>query len=91
MQKEAKRVKKQLKSIHVEAEAEGVTVVVSGEQEVMTITIEDHVPRERIPELTKNAFNRAMKKSQVIAAEKMQGVMGEMGLTAGEGMKGLGK
>ncbi len=80
MQREAKRVKKELRNIHVEAEASGVKVVVSGEQEIVSIEIADSVPRESIPALLKDALNRAMKKAQVISAEKMQGVMGEMGL-----------
>lgn len=88
IQKEAKRIKKELKNIHVEAEAEGVRVVVSAEQEIVEITIADDTPRERIPVLLKDALNRAMKKAQIVASEKMQGVMGEMGLG---GMTGQGR
>ena len=90
LQKEAKRVKKELKKIQVEAEAQGVTVVVSAEQEIISIQISDDVPREKIPELLKDALNRAMSKAQVVASEKMQAVMGEMGMPTGEGMRGLG-
>lgn len=91
LQREAKKIKKELKNIHVEAEAEGVVVVVNAEQEIVSIEIADHVERERIPALLKDALNRAMKKAQVVAAEKMQGVMGEMGLGTGgdEGMRGM--
>lgn len=86
MQRDAKRIKSELKNIHVEAEAEGVKVVVSAEQEIISITIEDTVSRERIGALTMDALNRAMKKAQVIAAERMQGIMKQMGLpTGGEG------
>ena len=45
MQREAKKVRKLLKKIHVEAEAEGVKVVVNGEQEVVSIEIAEEVPR----------------------------------------------
>lgn len=90
LQKQAKKIKKELKNIHVEAEAEGVFVVVNAEQEIISIDINEDVPRERIPVLLKDALNRAMKKAQVVAAEKMQGVMGQMGMGAPEpGMKGL--
>jgi len=90
IQKKAKKIKKELKNIHVEAEAEGVTVVVNAEQEIMSINIAENVQRERIPELLKDALNRAMKKAQIVAAEKMQPVMGEMGMGGGEpGMRGL--
>lgn len=82
LQREAKRVRKELKAIHVEAEAEGVKVTVTAEQEVVAIEIAESVPRERIGALIADAMNRALKKAQVVASEKMQGVMGEMGLGA---------
>lgn len=91
LQREAKRVKKDLQKIQVEADADGVGVVVSGEQEILQITITPEVPRERIPVLLKDALNRAMKKAQVVSAEKMQGVYKEMGLPTEEGMRGMGK
>lgn len=84
IQREAKKIKKELKNVHVEAEAEGVKVVVDGEQEIVSIEIAETVARERIPALVKDALNRAMKKAQVYAAEKMQGVMGQMGLPTAE-------
>lgn len=83
-QREAKRVRKELSKIHVEAEASGVLVIVSAEQEIVSITIPDSVPRENIPELLKDALNRAMKKAQIVASEKMQGIMGDMGMPTGE-------
>lgn len=92
LQKQAKKIKKELKNIHVEAEAEGVEVVVNAEQEIISIVIGEEVPRERIPVLLKDALNRAMKKAQIVASEKMQAVMGQMGMGAPEpGMKGLGQ
>ncbi len=83
LQREAKRVKKELAKIHVEAEASGVKVVVTAEQEIVSIEIPPEVPRENIPALVKDALNRALKKAQVVASEKMQGVMGEMGMPTG--------
>ncbi len=80
MQREAKRVKKELKNIHVEAEAQGIKVIVAADQEIVSIEISPDVPFDQIGERLKDALNRAMKKVQVISAEKMQGVMGEMGL-----------
>lgn len=92
LQKQAKKIKKELKNIHVEAEAEGVEVVVNAEQEVISISIAEEVPREKIPALITDALNRAMKKAQIVAAEKMQAVMGQMGMGAPDaGMKGLGQ
>ena len=80
LQKEAKKIKKELKKIQVEASAEGVTVVVSAEQEIISIEIAPGTPTEDLPRLLKDALNRALKKAQVVSAEKMQGVMGEMGI-----------
>ena len=80
LQKEAKRVRKELASIHVEAESSGVKVVVTAEQEIVLLQIEESVPRERIGEFLKDALNRALKKAQLIASERMQGIMGQMGL-----------
>ena len=91
LQKQAKKIKKELKNIHVEAEAEGVVVTVNAEQEIVSIEIGDEVQRERIPALLTDALNRALKKAQVVATEKMQGVMSQMGMgMPEEGMKGMG-
>ncbi len=83
-QRQAKQVQKELKNVHVEAEALGVTVVVSAAMEVISVTIDPSVPRERIADLILDAMNRAMKKAQIVSAQRMQGVMGEMGM----GMQG---
>jgi len=80
LQKEARQAKKQLRLIHIEAESRGVLVTVNGEQEVLSIVIPPDMPREQIPGAVQDALNRALKKAQVVAAEKMQGVMGELGL-----------
>jgi len=89
LQRQAKKLKKELKNIHVEAEAEGVTVVVSAEQTVVSISIAPEVPRERIAALATDALNRALKKAQVVSTEKMQGIMGDMGMPTDAGLRGL--
>ncbi|MBI3336071.1 YbaB/EbfC family nucleoid-associated protein [Candidatus Peregrinibacteria bacterium] len=83
LQREAKKIRKELKNIHVEEEAQGVKVIVTGEQKVHRIEIGPDVPRENISELLTDALNRALAKAQVVSADKMQGVMGEMGLGMG--------
>lgn len=83
-QRKAGKVQKELKNIHVEAEASGVRVVVSAAMEVISVEIDPAVPHERIAALLIDALNRALKKAQVVSAERMQGVMGDLGL----GMKG---
>jgi DNA-binding protein YbaB len=81
-QRKASKVQKELKNIHVEAEASGVHVVVSASMEVISISIDPSVTHERIPALLVDALNRAFKKAQIVSAEKMQGVMGDLGLSA---------
>lgn len=84
LQKEAKKVRKELANIHVEAEGRYVHVTVTGEQNVHALRIVNPAPSDE--ELCADIIdctNRAMKKSQVVAAERMQGVMGGMGLPTG--------
>ena len=79
-QRQAKKVQSELKNMHVEAEASGVVVTIAANMEIVSIQIAPEVPRESIPSLLVDALNRAMKKAQVVSAEKMQSVMGDMGL-----------
>ncbi len=80
-QRQAKQVQKELKNIHVEAENPGIRVVISANLEVVSIEVGPEVPPEKIGPLLADALNRAIKKAQVVSAERMQGVMGEMGLS----------
>ena len=84
IQRDAKRIKKELKNVHVEAEASGVSVVVNAEQVIISITIAPEVAREDIPRLTMDALNRALGKAQIVAAERMQGIMKQMGMPTGD-------
>jgi len=80
LQKQAKKIKAELKNIHIEADSNGITVVINGEQEVIDVRI----PEEKLNADLKTdlivAFNKAVKKAQEVAAERMKGMMGEMGL-----------
>ena len=79
LQKEAKKIKKELGKIHVFAESDGVKVTVNCEQEVLSIEFLDEAVLGNGKKLVKSildATNRAMKKSQQVAAEKMKAVMG---------------
>jgi len=84
LQREAKQAKKQLRAIHIEAESRGVKVTVDGEQTVLSIEIPEDVPRNDIAGAVLDALNRALKKAQIVAAEKMKGVMGELGIGGGD-------
>ncbi len=80
-QRQAKQVQKQLKNIHVEAENPGIKVVISAAMEVVSIEVGPEVPAEKVGPLLTDALNRALKKAQVVSAERMQGVMGDIGLS----------
>ena len=79
LQKEAKRIKKELGKIHVSAESNGIKVTVTGEQEVVAVEFVDNAVLGDAKALEKglvDATNRAIKKGQEVAAEKMKAVMG---------------
>ena len=88
LQQEAMKIKKELENTLIEAEVEGLVITVNGEMKVEKVDFEDN---KLIPGLDKNqqkaletaimeAVNKWVKKSQEVAAEKMQGVMGKMGI-----------
>jgi len=82
LQKEAKKIKKELAKTHVFAESGGIKVTVSGEQEVLSVEILDEAVLANASDLSKSlvdATNRALKKAQAVAAERMKSVMGMMG------------
>lgn len=81
LQKQAKEIKKQLKNIHVEAETNGVTVTVDGEQHFVEAKIADEMMGDasKLAKAFVDAANKAVQKSQAIAAEKMKEVMGGLG------------
>ena len=81
MQRQAKEIKGQLKNIHIEADVDGIVVVVDGEQRFVDVTIPEAMLGNAV-KLGKSfveAANKAIKKSQSIAAEKMKPVMSAMG------------
>jgi len=84
MQKQAKQMKKALKTIEVEAEEDGVLVVVNASQEVVSVEVDEGIlspaNKKRIEKNFMIALQRAMKKAQEIAAEEMKPMMGDLGL-----------
>jgi len=89
LQRQAKQIKKELKNIHIEAETDGVTVVVNGEQFFIEVKVPEALSGDakRISKAFVEASNKAIKKSQMIAADKMKDVMGGMGGLFGGGQK----
>lgn len=84
MQKQAKEIKDGLSKIHIEAEENGVIVVVAADQELISIDFPDALlsveKKSELSKSTMKAFTKANKKAQEIAADKMKGLMGQMGL-----------
>ncbi len=82
LQRQAKEIKKELKNTHIEAEVDGVIVIIDGEQEVVSVSIpeEAYQNQGKLQENLVKAFNKAIKKSQQIAADKMKPMMGGMGI-----------
>ena len=82
LQREARQIKKELQNIHIESESDGVLVTINGEQIIISIAWPDEMAQDP-KKLQKNlliALNKGLKKSQQIAAEKMKGVMGQLGM-----------
>ncbi len=82
LQREAKKIKKELAQIHVFSEVHGVKVTVSGEQKVIAVEFVDHTVLQDAKKCEKaivEAANRATEKAQQVAAEKMKSLMGGMG------------
>lgn len=80
LQKKAQTIQDKLGNTHIEAEDGPFVVVVNGKQEVVEIKIDG----KSQPALVK-VLNKALKKSQEIAAHEMKDVMGNLGIP------GLGK
>ncbi|MBI5421889.1 YbaB/EbfC family nucleoid-associated protein [Candidatus Peregrinibacteria bacterium] len=77
LQKQAKEIKEQLKNIHIEADSGAVVLTCNGEQEFIEVKGTDAIPMD--PSLAKSfldAANKAIKKSQLVGAEKMKEAMG---------------
>lgn len=82
LQKKANAIQDKLGNTHIEADEANITVTINGKQECVNVTMDG----KDQPNIVK-AFNKALKKSQEIAAHEMKDVMGELGLP---GMGGKG-
>lgn len=88
LQKEAKRIKADLAKTHIFAEEAGVKITINGAQELVSVEITDDSALEqkaKLEKTLKEVFERAMKKSQAVAAERMKEFMGQSGLGGGLG------
>jgi hypothetical protein len=87
MQDKMSKVQKELETETVQASAGGgaVTVVVTGTQKVLTVTIDPAVASdtEMLQDLVVAAVNEGLDRSKEMAAEKMQAVASGLGLPPG--------
>jgi nucleoid-associated protein EbfC len=89
MQKKMEEMQAQLATKQVEASAGGgaVKAVVSGKQELLSLTIApealEGADAEMLSEMVKGAVNEAIKKSQALQNELMGGAMGGLSLPPG--------
>jgi DNA-binding protein YbaB len=74
MRDQAMEVQKKLAQIKITVEHKGVTIVMTGDQKVSSISGDNDL--DKVTE----AVNEALKQTQKVAAEEMKSLMGGMGL-----------
>lgn len=83
LQQQAQKIQEELSNTHIEAEVDGLVVTIDGQLKIVKTEIEDTSiigDKARIENAVTEAVNKGMKKAQEIAAERMRGVMGQMGI-----------
>ena len=88
LQQEAMKVKKELENTIIEAEVNGLVISVNGEMKVEKTEFEtdalipwlSEAQKEALENAITEAINKWIKKSQEVAASKMQWVMSAMGM-----------
>jgi DNA-binding protein YbaB len=83
LQQQAQKIQEDLSNTHIEAEVDGVVVTIDGQLKIVAVTIEDESllkDKSKLEKATLEAINKGMKKAQEIAADRMKGVMSQMGL-----------
>ena len=83
LQQQAQKIQEELSNTHIEAEVEGVVVTIDGQLKVVSTVIEDKSimnDQAKLEKAITEAVNKGMKKAQEIAADRMKGVMSQMGL-----------
>ena len=78
MRDQAMQMQRELQSEIVEVSKKGVYVKISGDQKIIELKSNDKSDDD-----IREAINEAVKKSQEVAAKKMQSMMGGMGGLAG--------
>lgn len=78
--RELQNLQKELQKETAEAEKQGVRVVVNGRMEIVEINLNSELETQKQEQILVDVTNEAMKKVQKMAAQKMQGMGGGLGL-----------
>jgi len=78
MQKKMQEIKRQLDQTDFEVKSQDgtVTVVMNGSQQVKDIIVAEGAAKDALQKALKDTFNRAIKRSQEVAAQKMKEITG---------------
>ncbi len=74
MRDQAMEIQKKLQDIKITVEHKGVTVVMTADQKVVSISGDNDLDK------VTDAVNEALKQSQKVAADEMKGMMGGLGI-----------
>jgi len=88
LQQEAMKVKKDLENTFIEAEVDWLVITVNWEMKVEKVDFEDTKiiwNKDALEKAIMEAVNKWIKKSQEVAAEKMQWVMWQMWMNMPQG------
>jgi DNA-binding protein YbaB len=80
LRSQAKTMQSALAQETITEERNGVKVVLNGNMEVMTLTINENLSKNAQEEALKHCFNDALKRTQRIMAKKMQDMGGFPGM-----------
>lgn len=76
LRNKAKTLQNVLSEIKVEAESQGIKIVMDGNQKINSLTIPENFTAKDVEKILPLLFNDTIKKVQRIMAEKMQGMGG---------------
>lgn len=74
MRQQAQQIQKELAAEKIEVNRDGVRIVITGDQKIESVEV-NGVADENL----KNVFEEAIRKSQEVAARKLQGMAGGLG------------
>lgn len=90
LQKQAKEIKKKLQNTHIQSEVDGVMVTLNGEMDIVDVIVSEEAAGNavKLAKSFKEAFQKAKKKAEQIAAEQMKEMMGAGGFPGMDALMG---